>query len=349
LARNFFLFIQTIRHFLVDWTVIDIPATLTGIGCGRDQPYPPLLDPYNLHPSLGFILISQISAQHHGCDISNFQESGAMIDRRTVFSVLAGAASAPLAPHAVQAAISKDYNWHDAFAHLPGVKMNGDEQIAMLIYPGFTALDLVGPYHFLAGMMGARIHLVTNQSDLRPVQSDMGLAIAPSVTIDDCPRNLTILFAPGGTDGTIAAARDARTIAFIRERASTADYVTSVCTGALILGAAGLLNGKRATSHWSVRGLLGQFGATPVDERVVQDEKIITGAGVSAGLDFGLSLVSKLRGQPYAAGSMLTAEYHPKPPFDGGTLTTTPPSVARSMEALFDEFVDQVKTLRPVR
>ncbi|MFT3940224.1 DJ-1/PfpI family protein [Rhodopseudomonas sp.] len=119
----------------------------------------------------------------------------------------------------------------------------------MLLYPGFTALDLVGPYHFLAGMMGARVHLVTTRGALAPVPSDMGLAIAPTVTFADYPKDVTILFMPGGTDGTLAAARDARTLAFIRDQASRTDYVTSVCTGARILGSAGLLNGKRATSH----------------------------------------------------------------------------------------------------
>jgi cyclohexyl-isocyanide hydratase len=271
-----------------------------------------------------------------------------MMDRRILLSLLAGGvACAPLGALAGEDKLGPDDHWQDDFARLPGVKAVGDEQIAMLLYPGFTALDLVGPYHFLAGMMGARVHLVTNQSDLRPVSSDLGLAIAPTVTLDDCPRDLTILFTPGGTEGTIAAARDARTIAFMRDRASRADYVTSVCTGALILGVAGLLKGRKATSHWSVRALLGRFGATPVDRRVVQDGNIITGAGVSAGLDFGLSVVSKLRGQPYAAGAMLTAEYHPEPPFEGGTLATTPLSVARPMTGLFAGFVAQAATLGP--
>ncbi len=266
-----------------------------------------------------------------------------MIDRRTLLAMFtAGAALAP----AGTVSAAQPYDWHEAFARLPDVKMHGDEQIAMLIYPGFTALDLVGPYHFLSGMMGAKVHLVTNGSDLRPVASDMGLAIVPTLTLEACPQNLTLLFTPGGTDGTLAAARDSRTIGFLRDRASRADYVTSVCTGALILGAAGLLAGKRATSHWSVRALLDQFGATPVDARVVQDGKVITGAGVSAGLDFGLSLVSKLRGQPYAAASMLTAEYHPDPPFLGGTLATTPPPIGRAMTGLFDEFVAEVRKLR---
>ncbi|WP_295807163.1 DJ-1/PfpI family protein [uncultured Nitratireductor sp.] len=225
----------------------------------------------------------------------------------------------------------------------------GNEDIAMLLYPGFTALDLVGPYHFFAGMMGARVHLVTNQTDLRPVESDMGLAIEPTVTLADCPQALTILFAPGGTDGTLAAARDPATIDFIRDRASHTQFVTSVCTGALILGRAGLLQGKRATTHWSVLPLLTQFDAEPVDARVVQDGNLITGAGVSAGLDFGLSIVARLRGQPYAAASMLTAEYHPEPPFEGGTLSSTPKNVSEPMTALFAPFVQEASKLRIVK
>lgn len=271
------------------------------------------------------------------------------IDRRQVLSSLTGLlALVPLMRLQGGPAFAAS-RWHEEFSRLPGVKMTGDEQIAMLLYPEFTALDLVGPYHFLAGMMGAKVHLVSNQKDLMPVRSDLGLAIQPTVTIEDCPRDLSIVFVPGGTSGTIQAARDARTLAFVRDRAERAQFVTSVCTGALVLGAAGLLKGKRATSHWSVRNLLGQFGATPVDQRVVHDGKVITGAGVSAGLDFGLSVVSMLRGQPYAAASMLTAEYHPQPPFLGGTLETTPASVGRPMTALFDDFVAEARTLKPSR
>ncbi len=237
-------------------------------------------------------------------------------------------------------------DWQSDFANLPGVKLMGDEDIGMLLYPGFTALDLVGPYHFFAGMMGARVHLASNQADLRPVKSDMGLAVEPTVTLADCPKALTILFTPGGTDGTLAAARDPATIDFLRDRASRAQFITSVCTGALLLGTAGLLQGKRATTHWSVLPLLSQFGAEPVDARVVQDGDLITGAGVSAGLDFGLSIVARLRGQPYATASMLTAEYHPEPPFEGGTLSTAPREVSEPMTALFAPFVQEASKLR---
>ncbi|WP_340649786.1 DJ-1/PfpI family protein [Pseudoxanthomonas winnipegensis] len=274
------------------------------------------------------------------------------MDRRTVLGLLAGTAAgllpgAAAAHDHTQIDAHADAAWAERFARLPGVRLQGDEQIAMLLYPGFTALDLVGPYHFLAGMMGAKVHLVSSGQDLAPVPSDLGLAIAPTVTYADCPRTLTLVFVPGGTDGTLAAARDPRTPAFLRDTAVHADYVTSVCTGALILGAAGLLRGRRATSHWSVRPLLTRFGATPVDARVVEDGKLITGAGVSAGLDFGLSVVARLRGQPYAAASMLTAEYDPQPPFPGGTLANTPAAVASAMTAMFASFVAAAGTLQP--
>lgn len=269
------------------------------------------------------------------------------MDRRTLLA--AATSSAILAAYLGRPALAQNNDhsdWKRDFSALPGVKLMGNEEIAMLLYPGFTALDLVGPYHFFAGMMGAKVHLVTNQTDLTAVTSDMGLAIQPTVTMRDCPTDLTILFAPGGTDGTIAAARDDRTLEFVRDRAAQAQFVTSVCTGALILGVAGLLRGRRATTHWSIRHLLGQFGATPVDARVVEDGGVITGAGVSAGLDFGLAIVSRLRGRPYAAASMLTAEYRPEPPFDGGTPSTSPDSVSTAMTSLFAPFVIEALSLR---
>jgi putative intracellular protease/amidase len=233
-------------------------------------------------------------------------------------------------------------------AELAGARVRGDEQIAMLLYPGLTALDLVGPYHFLGNMPGATVHLVTNQPDLRPVPSGIGMAIQPTVTMADCPEDLTVLFAPGGTSGTIAAARDPATLEFVRDRAARARFVTSVCTGSLILGAAGVLKGRMATTHWSVLSLLTRFAAIPVSERVVTDGHVITGAGVSAGMDFGLSLVARLRGRPMAESAMLMAEYAPDPPIPGGTWDTTAPDVARPTAGLLKEFVAEAETLGPI-
>lgn len=221
----------------------------------------------------------------------------------------------------------------------------GGEQIAMLLYPGFTALDLVGPYHFLS-MPGATVHLVSNQKDLSPVASDLGLAIQPTMNISDCPRDLTVLFVPGGTSGTLAAGRDPATLAFLHDRASRAEWITSVCTGSLVLGAAGLLHGRRATSHWSTVPLLTQFGATPVRERVVRDGNVITGAGVSAGLDFGSALVAEMRGKPTAEAAVLMAEYDPDPPIAGGSVETARPEIRDLLTGALGDFIAEAGGLR---
>lgn len=234
-----------------------------------------------------------------------------------------------------------------ALAARAGLTPGGNEQIGLLLYPGFTALDLVGPYHFLS-MPGATVHLVSNQEDLSPVPSDLGLAIQPTTTLRDCPADLTVLFVPGGTTGTVAAARDPATLAFLHDRASRAEWITSVCTGSLVLGAAGVLKGRRATSHWSTVPLLAQFGATPVRERIVRDGNLITGAGVSAGLDFGSALVAEVRGRPTAEAAVLMAEYDPAPPVSGGSIDTARPEIRDLLTAALSGFVAEASTLRAV-
>lgn len=224
-----------------------------------------------------------------------------------------------------------------------GPRLMGKEQIAMLLYPGFTALDLVGPYFFLASMFGATVHLVTTERDLAPVHSDLGLAIAPTMTIADCPAELDLLFVPGGADGTVNVMGNRATIAFVRDRGTRAKHLSSVCTGAMILGKAGLLKGRRATSHWVARPVLADFGATPVDARVVTDGKVTTAAGVSAGIDFGIAMVGALRGEAYAQTLMLQAEYRPEPPFPGGTLATTPPRVRDMAQEMFTPLARQFR------
>lgn len=234
---------------------------------------------------------------------------------------------------------------HERLSSAAGMIMHGHEEVAMLLYPKFTALDLVGPYFFFAGMMGATVHLVTNQPTLAPVASDHGLAIAPTVQLADCPRELTVLFVPGGAQGTVDAMRDRATREFLATRAATTRFVTSVCTGSLLLGAAGLLRGKRATSHWAVRELLQDFGARPVDARVVTDGAVITGAGVSAGLDFALTIVEQLRGRAYAQMLMLAAEYAPKPPLKGGTEQLTAREISEPMREMFLPLAVQIKEI----
>jgi putative intracellular protease/amidase len=218
---------------------------------------------------------------------------------------------------------------------------HGNEQIAFLIYPGFTALDMVGPHYMFTNLMGATTHVVWKTRDV--VTSDTGLAFVPSATFDGCPRDLDIICVPGGTTGTLQAMQDESVLKFLTDRGQRAKFVTSVCTGSLLLGAAGLLEGYKATSHWVTRPLLPLFGATPVDARIVRDRNRITGAGVTAGIDFGLSLVGSLRDQQYAEAVQLLAEYAPEPPYNAGTPDRAPAQVKEIMESMFVDFVKQAE------
>jgi putative intracellular protease/amidase len=218
---------------------------------------------------------------------------------------------------------------------------NRPDEIAMLVYPRMTALDLIGPQYMFASLMGAKVHLVAKTRE--PVTSDTGVTITPTATFAETPRDLTVLFAPGGTQGTLAAMKDPETRAFMADRGSRARYVTSVCTGSLILGAAGLLKGYRATSHWAAREALADFGAIPTDGRVVRDRNRITGAGVTAGLDFGLTMVAELRDANYAQNVQLLCEYDPHPPFDAGSIHTAPSEVQAMMRGMLSPFADQVR------
>jgi len=191
------------------------------------------------------------------------------------------------------------------------------QQIAMLVYPAFTALDLVGPYQFLAALGNVQTHLVWKTKDI--VMSDSGLPIQPTTTLKECPEDLEILFVPGGLRGTTAIMNDLEVVDFLHDRGQRAKYVTSVCTGSLVLGAAGLLRGYRAASHWTMRDLLPLLGAEPVAERVVEDRNRITGGGVTAGIDFGLRLAARLRDESYAKMLQLIFEYDPQPPFHAGS------------------------------
>ena len=195
-------------------------------------------------------------------------------------------------------------------------------QIGMLLYPGLSALDLIGPHPFFAELSNSQVHLLWKDKD--PVVSSLGYSIVPTTSIRDCPRDLDVVFVPGGTSGTFAMMDDDEILSFLAERSSRARYVTSVCTGSLILGAAGLLQGYQATSHWRFRDLLTMFGARPVEDRVVTDRNRITGGGVTAGIDFGLVIASRLRGRHAAEVLQLYNEYDPHPPFAAGTPAAAP-------------------------
>ena len=211
------------------------------------------------------------------------------------------------------------------------------KRIAILLFSGMTALDVVGPQSLLAGLSAGPIQLVAARAG--PVASDTGLTLIATHDFDTCARDLDVLIVPGG-DGTPAQMRDAATLTFLADRAARAAWVTSVCTGALILGAAGLLRGYRATTHWCVRdAVLPLLGAEPVDRRVVFDRNRVTAAGVSAGLDFALALAARLRGEDYARTAQLVAEYAPAPPFAAGTPAAAGPETTRAAEAILAELV----------
>lgn len=189
--------------------------------------------------------------------------------------------------------------------------------IGMLVFPGMTALDLIGPQQFFAVAPGRTTHLLWKTRE--PVVSDSGVPIVPTATFEEAPQDLEILFVPGGFQGTAAVIADPQVLDFVASQGERATYVTSVCTGALILGAAGLLQGYQATTHWAYHDLLPLVGAEPVAARVVEDRNRITGGGVTSGIDFGLTLLARLAGDDYAQGWQLGTEYDPHPPFDSGT------------------------------
>jgi cyclohexyl-isocyanide hydratase len=188
-------------------------------------------------------------------------------------------------------------------------------RIGLLLFPLVQQLDLTGPYEVFASLPEAEIHLPA--ASLAPVVSATGLVLTPTVTLADCPQ-LDVLCVPGGV-GVNALLRDEAVLGFVRRQAAGARFVTSVCTGALVLGAAGLLRGKRATTHWAAHDLLAGFGAIPVQARVVRDGGLVTGGGVTAGIDFALTLVAELAGEAAAEAIALQLEYAPAPPFDGGS------------------------------
>ncbi|NEQ97741.1 MAG: DJ-1/PfpI family protein [Cyanothece sp. SIO2G6] len=220
--------------------------------------------------------------------------------------------------------------------------LNRDRQtIAMLLYPGFTALDLVGPHHVFAALEGYEVQLIWKTDDL--VTSDTGLSLKPTMTLRDCPEQLAVLFIPGGTHGTIAMMQDPDVLSFVRSRGEQSDYVTSVCTGSLVLGAAGLLRGYHATSHWGALGILNLLGAEPKTDRVVRDRNRFTGGGVTAGIDFGLTLAAQIKGDRYAQGVQLIMEYAPNPPFNSGTPETAPEELTTHAQTMFAPFLQAAR------
>ncbi|MDP2408736.1 MAG: DJ-1/PfpI family protein [Pseudolabrys sp.] len=213
--------------------------------------------------------------------------------------------------------------------------------IGMVIFPRLTQLDMTGPYEVLARLPNTKVHLIAHT--LAPVTTDRGMQIVPTVTFADCPP-LDIVMVPGGP-GQQDLMEDETVLAFLRTQAATARYVTSVCTGSLVLGAAGLLKGKRATCHWASIENLAYLGAIPVRERVVVDGNIVTGAGVASGIDFALRLAAILDGEAVAREIQLQIEYDPDPPFNSGSPATASAETVATLRQRLTKLGEERKTV----
>lgn len=200
--------------------------------------------------------------------------------------------------------------------------------IGFVIFPDLTQLDFTGPLQVLARLPQSAVHIGAKSQ--APVPSDCGLALVPTHNFTNCPP-LDLICVPGGSYGVVKAIDDRDTIEFVRRQAETAKYVTSVCTGAFILGVAGLLKGRRAITHWAFADLLPLVGATHEKARVVKDGNVITAGGVTSGIDFGLSVVAELAGATTARTIQLGIEYDPAPPFDSGHPDRAPAEITSAL------------------
>ena len=205
--------------------------------------------------------------------------------------------------------------------------------IQMLVYPDMTLLDLVGPAQVWSLWPEAEIQFVWK--DASPLMTDCGLAVVPTHSFSDAAESPNILFAPGGIEGTARAMADAEVTDFMSAQGKRAEWVTSVCTGALILGASQLLNGYKATTHWMALDALAGFGAEAVQERWVIDRNRATGGGVTAGIDFGLALMARIAGEDIARAAQLGLEYDPSPPFDSGSVAKASPETVELVRTIF--------------
>ncbi len=206
--------------------------------------------------------------------------------------------------------------------------MSAPLKIGFLVFPRVTQLDLTGPAQVFSTLPDVEVHLVWKR--IEPVNSDSVLILTPTVTFSDCPQ-LDIICVPGGL-GTNDLINDEEVLTFLRKQAEGAKYITSVCTGSLVLGAAGLLRGYRAATHWTAMDFLGEFGAIPTKTRVCIDRDRVTGGGVTAGIDFALTLVSMLMNRQIAEAIQLRLEYDPAPPFNAGSPDTAPAAMVAAIK-----------------
>lgn len=214
-------------------------------------------------------------------------------------------------------------------------------QIAILLYEGLTALDAVGPYEVLALVPGARVQFVAREPG--PKRADSGfLSLVADYALADVPRP-DVVVVPGSSSSTGDAMRDRETLAWLRAAHETTLWTTSVCSGALVLAAAGLLRGKRAATHWAAAKYLAQLGAEYAAERVVEEGKIITAAGVSAGIDMALHLAARVAGEEEAQVIQLITEYDPQPPFDAGSIAKATPEIVGRAERRMAELAGRAK------
>lgn len=206
-------------------------------------------------------------------------------------------------------------------------------RIGELIFEDMDQADITGPFEVLSRVPNSSFHLIAKKK--KPVRDIMGLLLTPSLTFAQSPQ-LDVLVVPGGT-GVNVMMEDEEVLEFVRRKAGTSKIVLSVCPGALICGAAGLLQGKRATSHWASHHLLSLFGAVPVDARVVQDGSMISAAGVTSGIDAALRVAATLRGDDVAQSIQLYMQYAPEPPFNSGSPSSAPPYVVALTRAHLQE------------
>lgn len=271
--------------------------------------------------------------QMDGADRRRFLKGVAMMTAGMVTTPALAQSGGSAAPAAAPAAADDPHKGHK-MPPAPDTPV-----MALLVHPKMVMQDLIGPLTVFNLMRGSQIHLVWK--DKQPVSTELGIAVTPTTSFADCPKDVDVLFVPGGLDGTIALMDDPEVLAFLADRGSRAKYVTADCTGSLLLGAAGLLRGYKATSHWMVRDELRFLGATPVNDRVVIDRNRITGGGVTAGIDFGLTICALMRGEAAAQNIQLVIEYAPAPPFNAGTPETAPPEIVTRLRSMRQGTVDR--------
>lgn len=250
------------------------------------------------------------------------------MERRTFTQMVAMMGIASLFGRATSSSASQTQSTQEK-QHADTMEHHGDLSggehlvIGMLVYPQMYLHDFIAPLSVFESLMNREIHLIwKNREPISGTSSH--IQITPTTTFENCPEHLDVLFVPGGVPGTFTMMEDNEVLSFLAEKGKNARYVTSVCTGSLILGAAGLLDGYKATSYWSLKDVLTEFGAIVSDERVVVDRNRITGGGVTAGIDFALMLTELLRSKTYAQTIQLYLEYDPQPPYNAGSPEKAP-------------------------